>query len=406
MDLRTGCAYWVLKNGLLASYPSLTRDVSADVAVLGAGVTGALVAHELTAAGVDVVVLDRRDVASGSTAATTGLLQYETDTSLEQLATQFGIDAAVRVYRLGLEAIDRIEALTEIVGDPCGFARRPSLYLADTTRDAKALAREHALRREHGFDVQLLNGANVRARFGFSAQAALFSRADGELDCFRFTHRLLMKAAAGGARIFDRTTVRKIQPHGDGVELLTAAGPRLRAKRVIYATGYEAVEHTSVPTKLTSTFACATEPIEIPEQWEERCLIWETRRPYLYLRTTDDSRVLVGGADARFATRHRSERVLRAKQQALMKRVKAMFRQLPAEPAYVWGGVFAETRDGLPFIGSRGDNRELYALGYGANGITFAMIAASLLRDRYLGRANRDSALFSFDRGLARRRTK
>ena len=73
MDLRTGCAFWMLKDGLLASYPSLAADLSADVAIIGAGITGALVARELTNAGANVVVVDRRDVASGSTAASTGL---------------------------------------------------------------------------------------------------------------------------------------------------------------------------------------------------------------------------------------------------------------------------------------------------------------------------------------------
>jgi len=42
MDLRTGFAYWPLRNGIPASYPSLDRDETADVAVIGAGVTGAL----------------------------------------------------------------------------------------------------------------------------------------------------------------------------------------------------------------------------------------------------------------------------------------------------------------------------------------------------------------------------
>jgi hypothetical protein len=41
MHLRTGFAYWPLRNGILASYPSLDRDETADVAIIGAGVTGA-----------------------------------------------------------------------------------------------------------------------------------------------------------------------------------------------------------------------------------------------------------------------------------------------------------------------------------------------------------------------------
>lgn len=399
MDLRTGCAFWVLKNGLLATYPRLTHDAVADVVVIGAGVTGAVVSYELTKAGADVVVIDRRDVASGSTAASTGLLQYETDTSLEQLAARFGIDRAVRVYRLGLEAIDAIAQICEEVGDRCGFARRSTLYLAASRRHARALAREHALRVVHGFDVDLLSASDVKARFGLSTHAALLSRGDGELDSYRFTHFALMRATGRGARIFDRTTARRVVARGDGVEVTTADGPRIRAKRVIYTTGYEAIEDTRIPTTLTSTFACATEPVDSLAGWEERCLIWETSRPYFYLRTTEDNRVIIGGEDSRFSKRHQSERVLAAKRDRLMTRLRRMFPQSHPEPAYAWGGVFAETRDSLPFIGSRhGDTRECYALGYGANGITFAVMAAGILRDGYLGRPNRDAKLFSFDR--------
>lgn len=399
MDLRTGCAFWVVKNGLLATYPRLTRDITADVVVIGAGITGAVVTHELTKAGANVVVVDRRDVASGSTAASTGLLQYETDTSLEQLAGRFGIERAVRVYRLGIEAIDRIEEICGELGDRCGFSRRSTLYLAASGRDARALAREHALRVAHGFDVDLLSASEVDARFGLTARAALFGRGDGELDTYRFTHYVLMQAIRAGARVFDRTTVKRVKPRGDGVEVVTTDGPRIQAARVIYTTGYEAVEQMKIPTRLTSTFACATEPVESLDEWEERCLIWETSRPYAYLRTTPDNRVVIGGEDSRFSTRHQSERVLAAKRDRLMKRLRRMFPQLQAEPAYVWGGVFAETRDSLPFIGRRrGEPNASYALGYGANGITFGVIAAGILRDFYLGRPNPDAALFSFDR--------
>jgi len=44
MELRTGEPYWAIRNGLLYSYPPVRSDQSAEVVVLGAGVTGALVA--------------------------------------------------------------------------------------------------------------------------------------------------------------------------------------------------------------------------------------------------------------------------------------------------------------------------------------------------------------------------
>ena len=401
MDLRTGCAFWMVKAGLLASYPPLAADLSADVAIIGAGITGALVARELTNAGANVVVLDRRDVASGSTAASTGLLQYETDGSLEALSRSVGLPGAVRIYRLGLEAIDAIERICGEVGDASGFRRRSCLYLASTPRDARALAREHALRVANGFDVTWLTASDVKRRFGLAAPAALYGPGDGELDSYRFTHAVLKTAVDGGARVFDRTSVIKVRHTRAGVELVTDRGPRVRSTRVIYAGGYETSERSPIKslTNLNSTFVCVSEPVTSFNGWDDRCLIWETARPYLYLRSTEDDRVVIGGEDSPFSMRHRSERVLQQKRDRLMRRFRRMFPGIELEPSYVWGGVFAETRDGLPYIGARdGEPNAWYALGYGANGITFSVNAAWILRDAYLGRPNTDANLFSFAR--------
>jgi glycine/D-amino acid oxidase-like deaminating enzyme len=400
MDLRTGCAYWLIKNGLLASYPRLGHDEEADIAIIGAGVTGATAAYRLSRAGASVVVVDRRDVASGSSAASTGLLMYEIDKSLGDLAGLVGIDAAVRAYRLGVEAIERIEAICEDLGDSCGFTRRPCLYLASSSRDAAMLATEHALRRAHGFAVDLLTAGDVLSRFGLRASAALWTFGEAELDCYRFTHRLLAAAARAGARIYDRTQVIKIRRVAGRLELRTVDGCLVRARRLIWAGGYETTESIRGHiTDLSSTWACATEPVAALESWPERCLIWETARPYFYVRTTDDGRVLMGGEDSRYSQRHTRTRLLTAKTDTLLRRFHMMFPQINVEAAYSWAGVFAETSDGLPCIGAmRGNPDTWYALGYGGNGITLGVIAADLLRDAWQGRANPDAEIFRFSR--------
>ena len=74
MDLRSGCSFWLLKNGILADYPSLKHDESCEVVILGGGITGALVAYYLTQEGVETILIDKRDIGAGSTAASTALL--------------------------------------------------------------------------------------------------------------------------------------------------------------------------------------------------------------------------------------------------------------------------------------------------------------------------------------------
>ena len=143
MDFKSGQPFWLIKNGVLKGYPSLNHDVRCEVAITGGGITGALVAYYLTRAGVGVVILDRREVGTGSTSASTGLLQYEVDTPLFKLIDLVGEKKAVKRYHLSIEAIDKIEELLREVGDNCGFERKQSLYLASCEEDVEDLRTEY-----------------------------------------------------------------------------------------------------------------------------------------------------------------------------------------------------------------------------------------------------------------------
>ena len=59
MDVKSGYPWWPVRNGLLRDYPPLLADGECEVAVIGAGITGALIAHAMVAAGLDTVVLDQ-----------------------------------------------------------------------------------------------------------------------------------------------------------------------------------------------------------------------------------------------------------------------------------------------------------------------------------------------------------
>ncbi|MCX6046391.1 MAG: FAD-dependent oxidoreductase, partial [Chloroflexi bacterium] len=130
MDLKSDYPFWLVKNGLLYSYPALENDLSCDVAVIGGGITGALVALHLAEAGIDTVVLDKRDIGWGSTSASTALLQYEIDTPLYELMERVGIDHAVRSYKVCLAAIQKLADLAHTLDDQSEFVRKKSLYLA------------------------------------------------------------------------------------------------------------------------------------------------------------------------------------------------------------------------------------------------------------------------------------
>src|SRR6185369_12847090 len=129
------------------------------------------------------------------------------------------------------------------------------------------------------------------------------------------------------------------------------------------------------------------------------CLIWETARPYFYLRTTEDRRVLVGGEDEPFADPRRRDSKLASKARRLAQRICQSFPDLKFTTEFAWTGTFGESDDGLPYIGAREPaSRIFYALGYGGNGITFSQIAAKVIGRLCRGQKHRDAALFRFNR--------
>jgi glycine/D-amino acid oxidase-like deaminating enzyme len=401
MELTSGVPFWLVKGGLPATYPKLDQDRRCDLAIIGGGITGALVGHRFAEEGIHTVLLEGREMGYGSTGACTALLQYELDAHLSDLAERFGASAAQRCYQLCLDALLGIERLAGEVGSGSDYSRKSSLYLASGRRDIKALERERKARQEIGIEVDLLSPSDIRDRFSFDRPAALLSRLAGEIDPLRFTHELLAAAARGGLEAYDRTGVSRYQSDRKGVLLETADGWRVRARKAIFATGY------NVPpffprklVRLTSTFALATSPLQSFDGWgEDRCLIWETARPYFYARTSPDGRAIVGGADLPFKGSHKVDRIQDKQTDRVARQFAEMFPGIPFDVDWSWAGTFGETEDGLPYIGVAPEFPNGYvALGYGANGIVVAYVAANLLLDLFLGRGNSDAELFRIGR--------
>ncbi|MCH5683688.1 FAD-dependent oxidoreductase [Niabella sp. W65] len=111
MRLRTYESFWLLKNGLIYTYPSVQQNLTTDIIVLGAGITGALLSDALVKEGYKTLLLDKSDIALGSTSATTSMLQYEIDVPLYQLEEKIGSDAAVKCYKAGVAAIRELDDL-------------------------------------------------------------------------------------------------------------------------------------------------------------------------------------------------------------------------------------------------------------------------------------------------------
>ncbi|MRG56962.1 FAD-dependent oxidoreductase [Phyllobacterium sp. SYP-B3895] len=396
-DLRTGQPIWLARRAPRIETQLLVEDIRTDVAIIGAGISGALMAESLTEAGFSVCVFDRRKPVTGSTPASTALLQFEVDTPLHQLARKIGINDAERAWRRSKLAVDALRERTRRLQINCEMENRDSLYLAGNLLDKDGLEKELAARRRAGFETQLLGREELKTVFNIDREAALMSFDNIEANPRKLAAGYLKTAIGRGAKVFAPADIVAVEPAQRGVRAMTATGQTIRCKHLIFATGYEIPKQ--VPQKghsIISTWAVATVP-QKQTPWPQRCLIWEASDPYLYMRTTADGRIIVGGEDEEFEDEDKRDGKLPAKTKAILAKLKKLFPDVSAEADYAWTGSFGASVTGLPSIGPvPGMNRCYAVLGYGGNGITFSMVAAQIIRGQITGTGDPDADVFAF----------
>jgi len=400
MNLQAGYPYSLIKHGLLFNYPQLNKNLETDVLVVGGGISGALVAWHLIKRGIGCVLADSRTIGLGSTCASTGLLQYEIDTALSELKDIVGLKQAVRAYHLCRQAIYELGDISKEIGFN-EFEYKRSLYYAAHKKDISFLRDEFTIRKESGFDIEYLSAAALKKEVGFNAPAALLSNDGAQVDAYLFSHRLLQHAIKQGLLVFDRTKIMNLGYQNKNNIFKTEDKFTIKAKRIVYATGYESVKYVSKSiVKLLSTFATVSEHMDDDSRVHKNDLmIWNTANPYLYMRTTHDGRILIGGRDENFYNPLKRDKMIKRKAVQLAEDFKTLFPAVDFKPEFSWAGTFGATKDGLPFIGNYKPIRNGYfALGFGGNGITFSQVAATIIADLIEGKNNSDARLFSFDR--------
>ncbi|UIR57628.1 FAD-binding oxidoreductase [Sphingobacterium sp. SRCM116780] len=401
MDLYAGLPFWLIKNELYDYFNSLEKDYEIDVAIIGSGITGSLVAHELCEAGVHCAIFDKRIVSNGSTVASTAQLQYEIDVPLHKMIQDIGEDRAVKAYKASLQSITAIENLFKTTGIKGDFKRVSTCYLASNHQGLRSIKKEYEARSTHQLPVSYLDADRLEKEYHIKGLGALYNDTSAQIDTYKSAIGILKyHQKKHQLPIFSPVEIIEYKEQDNGYILLTKDGFKIKCKYVIVAAGFEAGQFLPKQVmELNSTYALVSKPIRPEQFWKERSLIWETAEPYFYMRTTSDNRIMMGGEDEEFRNPDKRDRLLKTKVSKLLKKFAKLYPAIAIEVDMAWCGTFSSTKDGLPFIGAwPGKKNMLYALGYGGNGITFSMIAAQVIRNIITGEKDDRIEVFGFER--------
>jgi glycine/D-amino acid oxidase-like deaminating enzyme/nitrite reductase/ring-hydroxylating ferredoxin subunit len=381
--------YWSA-SASFPQFPKLSHDVTADVAVVGGGITGLTTAFLLAEAGKTVVLLERARCASVDTGHTTAHVTMVTDTRLGELAARFGHDHAQAIWDAGLAAIAEIDRLVRENDLDARFDWVDGyLHAAGADADAsgiETLRLDAALASQYGFDAEFVDAVPLAGVPGvrFAGQARVHPRA--------YLAGLVGAADPKRLRIFERSSGDEFC---DGPLSIRSNGHTISCDDIVIATHNPIVgiDNTVRATLLQTKLALYTSYVvagriakgRVPDaSW------WDTADPYHYLRIDphrDFDVVIYGGED------HKTGQVTDTA--ACYRQLATRLRQLlpDVEMTHQWSGQVIETPDGLPYIG-RAAEHQYSASGYAGNGMTFGTLAAIMLSDAILGRPNPWAELF------------
>ena len=386
----------------LPRFPRLDRDLETDVCVVGAGIAGISTAYELVLRGLNVVLLEGREVLSGETGRTSGHLASDLDDGYPAIAAKHGNKGAKAAAESHDWAINRVGEISKRLGIECEYRQIPGYDFSQYPRDSKDHKEDVDTMIEEGHKAQelglkteykegyLLKGWDTKADYRdavcYSGQAT-FHPTKYCVGVLKFLQQ------QPNFSCYTNTRVMEVQEKG--IEILGMGQKEVYVKTLDDHTikCADAVEATCTPLQKLSviiqqeTYRTYCIALRVPKGSVEDCLFYDSAELYKYVRLTEcdkkDNYMIVGGGDHKVGQGSTS---LPFKELEDWARIR--FPQATTVD-YRWSGQVFEPVDHMAFIGKNQGNKHIYIVtGDSGNGLTHGVLAGKIIADSITAEPN------------------
>ena len=373
--------------------PPLACDLTTDICIVGAGISGLTTAYLLLKEGKEVVVIDRERIGFNQTGLTSAHLSNALDEGFVDLKKRHGVEGMKKAAESHTQAIDQIESIIREESIECDFERVDGYLFLGPDQSPDDLHEELETAHLAGLtQVELLPNAPFDL---FNTGPCLQYPRQAQFHPLKYILGLTSAIQRLGGQIFSSTTAQDVKG-GYPAKVTTTHGFQINCDAVVVATNVPINNRLILQTKIAA-YRSYVIGLKVPRGTLPQALLWDTEDPYHYVRvvkdpdSTDDI-LLVGGEDHRTGQepkpQERFEKLLQWAQE-----------RLHVEPrvAFHWSGQIIEPMDGLAFIGRNpGDEENIFIVtGDSGHGLTHGTIAGLLLRDLILERENPWTTLYS-----------
>lgn len=367
--------------------PPLSKDTSANVCIIGAGIAGLTIAYLLARESKAVIVLDDGPIGGGMTVRTTAHLTNALDDrfyELERLFSEVGSHLAAQSHTA---AIDRVEGIVREERIDCEFERVDGYLFIPPDGRMKVLEDELAATHRAGLTaVRRLDRAPLES---FDTGPCLYFPRQGQFHPLKYLTGLARAIEREGGHIFTNTHADEIEGGADA-QVTTASGYTIKSDAIVVATNSPVNDRIAIHTK-QAPYTTYVIGVRMPRGSVPAMLLWDAPAdlwdPYHYIRIeragTHDV-LIVGGEDHKTGQHDGSQRWGKLEQWTRNRFPMA------EDIEFRWSGQVMEPFDGLAFIGRNPADADnvFIATGDSGMGMTHGTIAGILLTDLIMERAN------------------
>jgi len=338
-------------------FPQLDRDVSVDVAIAGAGIAGISCAYHLQNKGYKVLVIERDEVGSAATGASSGILYYGAGGNYAEATDRYGKENATTLWKQTEHAIEEMLSLIEKNTIECGLRRCGAIMAAKNEAEHARVEKEKSELAHIGIRTELLTSEDIKQSFtGNNFFAGL------HFDICSVIHPAHF--AAGLARrfnlaVYEKTPLLDFREESESVSVQTNRA-KIRCGQLILATNLEPCygleRHWS---RETTVVIASHEMREIRKVWPQEKVLW----------TMEDKYDIIYPLGQRLALELYEPKNIKQK-------LSWYYKGVEFKREHQWGDSWSKTRDLLPIIGPV-SKRVYAAVAMGDEGVVMGFVAGN-----------------------------
>lgn len=381
-------SYWLAHP--VPQFTSLTEHTETEVAVIGGGIVGVMTAYLLAKAGKSVVLVEAKDLLSGTTGHTTAKITAQHGLIYDALIRTFDEETARLYYDANMEGGWLIREIADNLDIDCQLESKDAVVFANAPNSVKKLQKEARAYEKLSIDGILSYGSENK--LPFPVEAKLTMRNQAQFHPVQFLTPLLEEIERLGGRIYDQTRALKVSKNGKTVE--TEHGSKLHCEHLVVATHYPFNDFDGfylAKLSISRSYALAAK-VARPLQEEMYISADTPTRSLRPIRDRDGEEWLLIAGDGHGAAK--SETPTQNHYSNLEAFGKAWYGL--EETDYHWSAQDMMTLDRVPYVGRMTSflDNVFVATGFNKWGMAAGAQSAQLISDLILGKENAFADLF------------